>query len=114
MATGFLSLLTAQCSLLTAHCTLLVAACYLQIDKLVQLFESPIFTHVRLKLLEPEQHPSLIKALCGILMLLPQAPALYIDSNLPDPASTCPMPPAVSRPTLSILYCPALSCPALT
>jgi len=48
-----------------------------QIDKLVQLFESPIFTHVRLQLLEPEQHPSLIKALCGILMLLPQAPAFH-------------------------------------
>ena len=52
-----------------------------QIDKLVQLFESPIFTHVRLQLLEPEQHPSLIKALCGILMLLPQSPAFHTLKN---------------------------------
>jgi hypothetical protein len=28
---------------------------------LVQLIESPIFTHVRLQLLEPEQHPCLLK-----------------------------------------------------
>ena len=34
----------------------------LQIDKLVQLVESPIFTHVRLQLLEPDQHPFLLKA----------------------------------------------------
>lgn len=52
-----------------------------QIDKLVQLFESPILTHVRLQLLEPEQHPSLIKALWGILMLLPQSPAFHTLKN---------------------------------
>jgi len=52
-----------------------------QIDKLVQLFESPIFTHVRLQLLEPEGHPSLIKALCGILMLLPQSSAFHTLKN---------------------------------
>ena len=50
----------------------------MQIDKLVQLIESPIFTHVRLQLLEPEQHPSLIKALWGIMMLLPQSPAYHL------------------------------------
>jgi len=49
----------------------------LQIDKLVQLVESPIFTHVRLHLLEPEQHPHLLRALGGILMLLPQSPAFH-------------------------------------
>mmetsp|Transcript_5147 Transcript_5147/g.15711 ORF Transcript_5147/g.15711 Transcript_5147/m.15711 type:complete len:564 (+) Transcript_5147:650-2341(+) len=47
----------------------------LQVDKLVQLLESPIFTHVRLHLLEPEHHPHLLKTLGGILMLLPQSPA---------------------------------------
>ncbi len=52
-----------------------------QIDKLVQLFESPILTHARLQLLEPEQHPSLLKALWGILMLLPQSPAFHTLKN---------------------------------
>lgn len=48
-----------------------------QIDRLVQLLESPILTHVRLLLLEPEVHPHLLKALWGIVMLLPQSPAYY-------------------------------------
>jgi vacuole morphology and inheritance protein 14 len=52
-----------------------------QIDKLVQLFESPILTHVRLQLLEPENHPHLLKALWGILMLLPQSPAYHTLKN---------------------------------
>ena len=52
-----------------------------QIDKLVQLFESPILTHVRLQLLEPEAHPFLLKALWGILMLLPQSPAYHTLKN---------------------------------
>jgi len=52
-----------------------------QIDKLVQLFESPIMTHVRLQLLEPEAHPYLLKALWGILMLLPQSPAYHTLKN---------------------------------
>ena len=52
-----------------------------QIDRLVQLFESPILTHVRLLLLEPEHHPYLLKALWGILMLLPQSPAYHTLKN---------------------------------
>ena len=52
-----------------------------QIDRLVQLFESPILTHVRLLLLEPEHHPHLLKALWGILMLLPQSPAYHTLKN---------------------------------
>lgn len=52
-----------------------------QIDRLVQLFESPILTHVRLLLLEPEQHPHLLKALWGVLMLLPQSPAYHLLKN---------------------------------
>lgn len=52
-----------------------------QIDRLVQLFESPILTHVRLQLLEPENHPHLLKALWGILMLLPQSPAYHTLKN---------------------------------
>ena len=67
----------------------------IEIDKLVQLLESPIFTcthhsdtdvilassiylllpALRLQLLEPEQHTDLFKALYGVLMLLPQSAA---------------------------------------
>ncbi|KAJ3046902.1 hypothetical protein HK102_013067, partial [Quaeritorhiza haematococci] len=44
----------------------------IQIDKLVQLLESPVFTYLRLQLLEPDRYPHLFKCLYGILMLLPQ------------------------------------------
>jgi len=49
----------------------------MQADKLVQLLESPIFVPLRLQLLETDhpQHPSLVKALYGLLMLLPQSTA---------------------------------------
>ncbi|QRV72887.1 vacuole-associated enzyme activator complex component (Vac14) [Ceratobasidium sp. AG-Ba] len=46
-----------------------------QIDKLVQLIESPVFTSLRLQLLEPDRHPYLFKCLYGLLMLLPQSSA---------------------------------------
>ena len=42
-----------------------------QIDKLVTLLESPVFTHLRLQLLEPTRYPHLLKSLYGLLMLLP-------------------------------------------
>jgi len=51
----------------------------MQIDKLVQLIESPIFIHLRLQLLEPSRYPFLIKSLYGLLVLLPQSSAF---SNL--------------------------------
>lgn len=46
----------------------------LQVDKLVQLLESPIFLRLRLQLLEVDSpsYPALLKSLYGILMLLPQ------------------------------------------
>jgi len=49
----------------------------MQLDKLVQLMESPIFISLRLQLLEVDQpfHPSLLKSLYGVLMLLPQSTA---------------------------------------
>ena len=53
----------------------------LQVDKLVQLIESPIFTSLRLQLLEPEQHPFLVKCLYGMLMLLPQSSAFATLRN---------------------------------
>eukprot|EP00940_MAST-03C_sp_MAST-3C-sp2_P002228 g2228.t1 len=49
----------------------------MQIDRLVQLLESPIFVRLRLQLLEPDRpyHGDLMKSLFGILMLLPQSAA---------------------------------------
>ncbi|CAG5089147.1 Similar to Vac14: Protein VAC14 homolog (Rattus norvegicus) [Cotesia congregata] len=46
-----------------------------EIDKLVQLIESPIFTYLRLELLEPERNESLVRTLYGLLMILPQSEA---------------------------------------
>ncbi|TFK64053.1 ARM repeat-containing protein [Pluteus cervinus] len=53
----------------------------IQIDKLVQLIESPVFTYLRLQLLEPERYPHLFKCLYGILMLLPQSSAFVSLRN---------------------------------
>jgi len=49
----------------------------MQIDKLVQLLESPVFIHLRLQLLEVNTkfHADLLKSLYGLLMLLPQSQA---------------------------------------
>ncbi|KAF9528014.1 vacuolar protein 14 C-terminal Fig4p binding-domain-containing protein [Crepidotus variabilis] len=52
-----------------------------QVDKLVQLIESPVFTYLRLQLLEPERYPYLFKCLYGILMLLPQSSAFISLRN---------------------------------
>ena len=71
-----------------------------QIDKLVQLIESPVFTctffmysafwrisltglslDLRLQLLEPEKYPYLLKCLYGLLMLLPQSSAFVSLRN---------------------------------
>ncbi|XP_066504721.1 protein VAC14 homolog [Hoplias malabaricus] len=53
----------------------------MEVDKLVQLIESPIFTYLRLQLLDVENNPYLIKALYGLLMLLPQSQAFQLLSN---------------------------------
>ncbi|CAA7260108.1 unnamed protein product [Cyclocybe aegerita] len=52
-----------------------------QVDKLVQLIESPVFTYIRLQLLEPDRYPYLFKCLYGILMLLPQSTAFVSLRN---------------------------------
>ncbi|KAJ2714379.1 hypothetical protein H4R19_001758 [Coemansia spiralis] len=52
-----------------------------QLDKLVQLIESPIFAYLRLQLLDPQFHPMLVRALYGLLMLLPQSSAFAILRN---------------------------------
>jgi uncharacterized membrane protein YgcG len=48
-----------------------------QIDLLVHLIESPVFAHLRLRLLEPARHPDLIRGLYALLMLLPQSAAFH-------------------------------------
>ncbi|KAI9809614.1 MAG: hypothetical protein M1825_000046 [Sarcosagium campestre] len=53
----------------------------IQIDKLVQLLESPVFTYLRLQLLEPDRYPYLYKCLYGLLMLLPQSSAFAALKN---------------------------------
>lgn len=53
----------------------------IQTDKLVQLIESPVFTSLRLQLLEPDRYPYLYKCLYGILMLLPQSSAFATLRN---------------------------------
>ena len=49
----------------------------MQVDKLVQLLESPIFAHLRLQLLNVDSnyHAPLLKSLYGLLMLMPQSDA---------------------------------------
>ncbi|XP_065168926.1 protein VAC14 homolog isoform X2 [Atheta coriaria] len=47
------------------------------IDKLVQLLESPIFAYLRLELLDVPCDRNLVRALYGLLMLLPQTDAFH-------------------------------------
>ncbi|CAP49258.1 uncharacterized protein PODANS_5_5840 [Podospora anserina S mat+] len=83
----------------------------IQIDKLVQLLESPVFTYLRLQLLEPEKYPHLYKCLYGLLMLLPQSSAFAALKNrlnsvssigylhiAPRPNATTPSVPSFDRP----------------
>lgn len=60
----------------------------MQLDKLVQLIESPIFIHLRLQLLEPDRHPFLLKSLYGLLMLLPQSSAFNFLKTRLESVST--------------------------
>mmetsp|Transcript_717 Transcript_717/g.1057 ORF Transcript_717/g.1057 Transcript_717/m.1057 type:complete len:705 (-) Transcript_717:240-2354(-) len=60
----------------------------MQVDKLVQLIESPIFIQLRLQLLEPHKYPFLLKSLYGLLMLLPQSSAFACLKNRLDSVST--------------------------
>mmetsp|Transcript_71906 Transcript_71906/g.164768 ORF Transcript_71906/g.164768 Transcript_71906/m.164768 type:complete len:688 (+) Transcript_71906:3-2066(+) len=50
----------------------------IQLDKLVQLIESPVLAPLRMQLLQPTEHPHLIRAMYGILMLLPQSEAFEV------------------------------------
>ncbi|KAI2627508.1 vacuole morphology and inheritance protein [Hypoxylon sp. NC1633] len=74
----------------------------IQIDKLVQLIESPVFTYLRLQLLEPDKYPYLYKCLYGLLMLLPQSSAFAALKNRLNSVSSIgylqigPRPPATT------------------
>lgn len=43
-----------------------------ELSQLVSLLEAPAFAPLRLQLLQPGQHPALLRAVHGLLMLLPQ------------------------------------------
>ncbi|KAJ4433763.1 hypothetical protein ANN_16075 [Periplaneta americana] len=80
VATVALCLLTQNyshvCDLIRIFANLEVTVDFLtEIDKLVQLLESPIFTYLRLELLEVPHNQHLVQALYGLLMLLPQTEA---------------------------------------
>ncbi|CUF45137.1 vacuolar protein 14, putative [Bodo saltans] len=48
-----------------------------QVDRLVQLLESPVFSFLRVALLHPLQNAALVKTMFGLQMLLPQASPQY-------------------------------------
>ncbi|OXC65177.1 hypothetical protein AYX13_05657 [Cryptococcus neoformans] len=80
-----------------------------QIDKLVMLIESPVFTYLRLQLLEPDKYPWLPKCLYGLLMILPQSTAFIslrarlqvVHSSGYVPTTTKPPSTAAFGPTRS-------------
>nr|XP_049701356.1 protein VAC14 homolog isoform X3 [Helicoverpa armigera] len=67
-----------------------------EVDKLVQLIESPIFAYMRLELLGGAQSAELRGALYGLLMLLPQSDAFHTLRNRLQcaPALSAPSPAA--------------------
>jgi hypothetical protein len=54
---------------------------YIHLGTLVQLLESELYDYIRIRLLEPTNNIYLIRALYGILMLLPQGQAFNVLSN---------------------------------
>jgi len=54
---------------------------YLHLGQLIQLLESNLYDYIRIRLLDPIKNIYLIKALYGILMILPQGQAYNILSN---------------------------------
>ncbi|KAJ3327517.1 hypothetical protein HDU76_011659 [Blyttiomyces sp. JEL0837] len=70
----------------------------IQVDKLVQLIESPVFTYLRLQLLEPDKYPHLFRCLYGILMLLPQSSAFATLRNRLNSVSSMVMLYGMSGP----------------
>ncbi|XP_075262730.1 protein VAC14 homolog isoform X2 [Convolutriloba macropyga] len=71
-----------------------------EVDKLVQLLESPIFANLRLQMLEmsDSEQPHLVKAMYSLLMLLPQTAAY---SLLRDRLSCIPSPQLMPTTTFT-------------
>lgn len=61
-----------------------------QLDILVQLLESPVFTRLRMQLLDSDKYPYLYKCLYGILMILPQSSAFNTLQNRLNSVSSIP------------------------
>jgi vacuole morphology and inheritance protein 14 len=74
-----------------------------QMDKLVQLIESPIFTPTRMHLLEPDRYPFLFKCLYGILMILPQSSAFVTLKNRINSVNSLVSLQSFMCPTLSLI-----------
>ncbi|KAH9943223.1 ARM repeat-containing protein [Epithele typhae] len=74
-----------------------------QVDKLVQLIESPVFTYLRLQLLEPEKYPFLLKCLYGLLMVLPQSSAFLSLRNRLNAVNTASFPQITPKSTVGNL-----------
>uniref|UniRef100_A0A8C4Q7Y5 Protein VAC14 homolog n=1 Tax=Eptatretus burgeri TaxID=7764 RepID=A0A8C4Q7Y5_EPTBU len=74
-----------------------------EVDKLVQLLESPIFTYLRLQLLQSKRQPDLLQTLYGLLMLLPQSAAFHLLQQrlrcVPDPQLLSPWNDEQSSPS---------------
>ncbi|KAN0024290.1 hypothetical protein ACTFIV_008692 [Dictyostelium citrinum] len=71
-----------SCALLSKFTEIEINVNFLmEMDRLVQLLESPKFMALRLQLLEPEKYPSLFKSLYGLLMILPQSSAFETLKN---------------------------------
>eukprot|EP01132_Coremiostelium_polycephalum_P000476 gene476-602_t len=71
-----------SCDLLSKFAEIEINVNFLmEMDRLVQLLESPKFMVLRLQLLEPEKYPSLFKSLYGLLMILPQSSAFETLKN---------------------------------
>uniref|UniRef100_A0A5S6QCP8 Protein VAC14 homolog n=1 Tax=Trichuris muris TaxID=70415 RepID=A0A5S6QCP8_TRIMR len=78
-------------ALVQSFCELEVDAQLLvEVDKLIQLLETPIFAYLRLHLLDPRYQQHLAAVLYGLLMLLPQTEAFHILRRrlqcLPNPS----------------------------
>lgn len=68
----------------------------IELDQLVQLIESPIFSFLRLQLLEPQTNALLIKSLYGILMLLPQGASFHLLAKRLQCVPPCQLPSSSS------------------
>lgn len=77
-----LCLLCSEDALALEVCTCMSAseaspATLVQLDRMVQMLEGPVFAHMRLRLLRPWECQPLVQTLCAVLMLLPQVSPQY-------------------------------------